>query len=43
MEMLSEARDILQRLNDPFLVRLVDVTDLRLQTYFRKELHYQKS
>jgi hypothetical protein len=43
MEMLSEARAILERLNDPFLVRLVDVTDLRLQTYFRKELQYQKS
>jgi hypothetical protein len=43
MEMLSEARAILERLNDPFLVRLVDVTELRLQTYFRKELQYQKS
>ena len=42
-EMLAEARAILERLNDPFLVRLVDVTDLRLQTYFRKELKYPES
>ena len=39
-EMLEESRAILYRLDDPFLVRLVDVTDLRLQTYFRKELRH---
>ena len=38
--MISESRAILARLNDPFLVRLVDVTDLRLDTYFRKELKF---
>jgi hypothetical protein len=37
-EMIEEARSILNRLNDHFLGRLVDVTELRLNTYFRKEL-----
>lgn len=37
-EMIFEARTILTRLNDRFLVRLVDVTELRVDTYFRKEL-----
>jgi len=36
-EMIAESRGILERLGDPFLVRLVDVTDLRLEAYFRKE------
>jgi hypothetical protein len=37
-EMIARARSILARLQDPYLVRLVDVTELRLDTYFRKEL-----
>ncbi len=37
-DMLAQSRCVLKRLNDPFLVRLVDVTDLRLDSYFRKEL-----
>ena len=37
-EMIAQARSILARLQDPYLVRLVDVTELRLDTYFRKEL-----
>ena len=37
-EMIRESRDILARLDDPFLARLVDVTDLRLEAYFRKDL-----
>jgi hypothetical protein len=37
-EMIARARTILARLNDPYLARLVDVTELRLDTYFRKEL-----
>lgn len=37
-EMIAEARSILKRLDDPYLVRLVDVTELRLDTFFRKEL-----
>lgn len=39
-EMIEEARAILLRLNDPILMRLVDVTDMRLDTYFRKELKF---
>jgi hypothetical protein len=42
-EMLTEARFILASLDEPFLVRLVDVTGLRLDTYFRKELHFSPS
>ncbi len=37
-DMIAQCHAILKRLNDPFLVRLVDVTDLRLDSYFRKEL-----
>ncbi len=37
-KMIGQARSILARLNDPYLARLVDVTELRLDTYFRKEL-----
>jgi hypothetical protein len=40
-EMLTEARAILARLQDPYLVRLVDVTELRLESYFRRELKRQ--
>jgi hypothetical protein len=36
-DMIARARAILARLNDRFLVRLVDVTELRLDSYFRKE------
>jgi hypothetical protein len=42
-ELLLEARAILARLNDPFLVRLVDVTELRLVSYFQKELKFVES
>lgn len=42
-EMIAESRSILARLNDPFLVRLVDVTELRLDAYFRKELKFIES
>lgn len=37
-EMIAEARAILAHLNDLFLVRLVDVTELRVNAYFRREL-----
>ena len=37
-EMINQARSILNRLNDPYLVRLVDVTELRLDSFFRKDL-----
>ena len=37
-EMIAQARSILARLQDPYLLRLVDVTELRLDNYFRKEL-----
>jgi hypothetical protein len=37
-EMIRQARAILNQLEDRFLVRLVDVTELRLDTYFRKGL-----
>jgi hypothetical protein len=37
-EMIARSRRILDRLNDRFLVRLVDVTELRLDNYFRREL-----
>jgi hypothetical protein len=37
-EMIAEARAILKRLDDPYLVRLVDVTEARLDTFFRKEM-----
>ncbi len=35
--MIEQARAILTRLDDHFLTRLVDVTELRLNNYFRKE------
>ncbi len=37
-EMIDQSRAILSRLEDPFLVRFVDVTELRLDAYFRKSL-----
>lgn len=37
-EMIAQARAILQRLNDSYLARLVDVTEARLDSFFRKEL-----
>ena len=40
-EMIAKARSILARLSDPYLARLVDVTELRLDNYFRKELKVQ--
>ena len=37
-EMINRSRAILERLEDEYLVRFVDVTELRLENYFRKEL-----
>ena len=37
-DMIVLARAILAQLDDPFLMRLVDVTNLRLEAYFHKEL-----
>jgi hypothetical protein len=37
-EMIVQTRSILKRLNDSCLVRLVDVTEMRLDSFFRKEL-----
>jgi len=37
-EMIAQSRSILKRLNDSYLVRLVDVTETRLDSFFRKEL-----
>lgn len=37
-EMIVQSRSILARLNDSLLVRLVDVTEARLDSFFRKEL-----
>ena len=37
-DMIAQARSILARLDDHFLTRLVDVTELRLDNYFREEL-----
>jgi hypothetical protein len=36
--MIGLARVILDRLDDRYLVRLVDVTELRLDNYFRRDL-----
>jgi hypothetical protein len=36
--MIAQARSILARLDDRFLTRRIDVTELRLDNYFRKEL-----
>ena len=41
-DMLAEARNILARLGEPFLGRLVEITALRLENYFRKELHFSQ-
>jgi hypothetical protein len=37
-EMIAQSRDILKGLDDPYLVRLVDVTEARLDSFFKKEL-----
>ena len=37
-EMIAQSRAILKRLNDPYLVRLVDVTEARLDSFFKKEM-----
>jgi len=37
-EMIAQSRAILARLDDSLLVRLVDVTEARLETFFHKEL-----
>jgi len=39
--MIVQARAILERLNDPYLVRLVNVTEVRLDSFFKKELNYE--
>jgi hypothetical protein len=36
--MIARSRSLLVELHDPYLMRLVDVTELRLDAYFRKEL-----
>jgi hypothetical protein len=36
--MLGRARSLLAELEDPYLLRLVDVTELRVESYFHKEL-----
>jgi hypothetical protein len=38
-EMIAQSRAILDRLSDPYLVRLVDVTEARLENYFHRDLH----
>ena len=37
-DMIARSRLILDRLEDRFLIRLVDITELRLDNYFRKDL-----
>ena len=37
-EMIAQARSILARLDETLLVRLVDVTELRVDAFFRKQL-----
>jgi len=37
-DMIARSRIILDRLSDRFLVRLVDITELRLDKYFRQDL-----
>ena len=37
-EMIAHSRMILARLDDSIVVRLVDVTEARLDAYYRKEL-----
>lgn len=37
-EMIAEARSTLARLDDTLLVRLVDVTEVRVEAFFRKDL-----
>lgn len=39
-DMITRSRAILERLDDHFLFRFVDVTEMRLEKYFRKELKY---
>lgn len=39
-DMLAQARTILDRIEDHFLVRFVDITELRLKAYFKKEFDY---
>lgn len=39
-EMIAHARAILEKIEDQFLVRFVDITELRLKAYFKKELGY---
>jgi hypothetical protein len=41
MQMIQEARAILDRVDDHFLVRLVDVTELRVRNFFRKEFEIE--
>ncbi len=39
-EMIVRARAILDKIEDQFLVRFVDITELRLKAYFKKDLRY---
>jgi len=39
-DMLFQARAILGKIEDQFLVRFVDITELRLKAYFKKEFGY---
>jgi hypothetical protein len=41
-DLISQARAILERLEDRFLGRLVDVSELRVEAYFRKELRMEE-
>lgn len=37
-DMIAQARMLLDKLQDRFLIRLVDITELRLETYYRRDL-----
>lgn len=39
-DMLFQARSILDRIDDQFLIRFVDITEVRLKAYFKKEFGY---
>ncbi|MEW5870052.1 MAG: hypothetical protein AB1894_12300 [Chloroflexota bacterium] len=39
-EMITQSRNILEQLEDRFLFRFVDITELRLDNYFRKQLKF---
>lgn len=41
--MIDQSRAMLMRLNDPHLLRLVDVTEMRLHAFYRKELKFDRT